>query len=239
MKITIISMAVSALLFTSCRFDTRWITGNGDVITESRQVQGFSGIALNLNADVYFVQDSVYRIEISAQKNVLDAIETSTNGNTLKIAYTPFTIVRRHKQITVRIHAPHVNEFNVNGSGNIYTDKINESDKMQFVVNGSGSIEVQNVTAPEMQATISGSGNCTVKGGTVETAGLRISGSGDLHCADLMCKYGNIDISGSGNADIYATETLEVNISGSGDVRYKGKPRMTQRISGSGSVRSW
>lgn len=232
--------AVSALIiFSSCRRDTQWVTGTGSSVTETRSISGFSALELNMPADVRWVQDSGYRVEISAQSNVLHVVESSVNGRTLTFQWRPFTVVRRHLPVKITIHSPALNHARVNGSGTIQLGHIRDAGALELYINGSGSIRADEVNAPSLICGISGSGNISLQQGACGSGDYRISGSGSVWAADVITRHSEADISGSGHIELQAEETLHADISGSGDVRYKGKPVVIQRISGSGKVRQW
>jgi hypothetical protein len=77
---------ILAASLTSCKkhvFNS--IKGKGEAVTETRNLSGFNKISLALNADVSYVQDSVYFVEISAQQNVLKVLTTEISSGKLKI----------------------------------------------------------------------------------------------------------------------------------------------------------
>ena len=61
------------LIFNSCDK----VKGKGDVVSEMMNLTGFTAISLALDGVLYFTPDSVYSVEIQAQQNILDVIETT------------------------------------------------------------------------------------------------------------------------------------------------------------------
>jgi hypothetical protein len=221
------------IVSSSCRK----IVGKGPVVVESRQTASFDGLNVKIPADVYFKQDSVLKIELQAQENILDEIETAVINNELVLRFRHSDIhVRTNDGITIFVNGPNVRSFTVDGSGNIQIPAAITPANLGLHVNGSGNIQVSNVNTTEVNAGIDGSGMINVGSGNANLNNLQISGSGSIDVSGLMVKDGRASIRGSGNIKLFATQTLDASISGSGSIMYKGTPAITTHISGSGTV---
>jgi hypothetical protein len=232
-------LALYAMLFfiVSSSSSCKKVTGKGPVVVESRQTASFDGLVLKVPADTYFTQDSVYKVELHAQENILDEIETTVINNSLQIRLRHNdTRLRTNDGISIFVSGPDVRSFNVDGSGYIETSKPITPANLHLRVEGSGSIKVKNVTTSEVNADIDGSGHITVSSGNANEANVSISGSGLMEITGIMVKDADASIRGSGNISLFATQTLQASISGSGTIFYKGSPSVSKHISGSGSV---
>jgi len=213
------------------------ITGKGPVVVESRQTATFDGLNLNIPAELYFKQDSVFKVELQAQENILDEIETPIINNELRIRFRhEITKVSSNEGITILVSGPDVRSFTVDGSGYLEVSDLITPANLSLHVNGSGNLKVNNVNTTEVNADIDGSGILTVSSGNANTNNLRISGSGLIQASGLMVKDARASIKGSGNIQLFATQTLDASISGSGSILFKGSPAVTTHISGSGTV---
>lgn len=222
-------------LFNGCIKDLICINGEGEKITEIRELSGFSKIDLQIAANVFISQDDEAIITIEAQENVLDEIETRISGDVLILDYDH--CVRRHDGVDIYITSPTIDGLKISGSGEIITETNIESDGMELIISGSGSINVDKLTTDYAKSVISGSGSIYISGtNTCNYHQVNISGSGDLHAYDFECNDTEIYIPGSGNCWVSVLNTLYVNISGSGDVMYKGNPVVNENITGSGNI---
>ncbi len=224
--------ATAVFAFQSCHK----ISGNGPTITRTYSQSGFNAVNSGIDGDVYYTQDSVYKVEIHAQSNILDQIETKVVDGELQIQFEKFKHIWRHDRITVYVSSPDVEALGVNGSGNIYALNDVHSNSMRLKVNGSGNITLTKYTGLAFSANISGSGDVTVNGGEVKTEDLHISGSGTISMPGLIADDVTTNTSGSGDMTVHANKTLNVRISGSGNVYYTGYPAVYTSISGSGKV---
>ena len=233
-------LAICVVLLFIVSSSCRKVVGKGPVVTENRQTASFNGLVVKIPADIYFTQDSVFKIELHAQENVLDEIETTVINNNLQIRFRHAdTRIRSNEGISINVSGPDVRYLSVQGSGYLEAPAPLTPANLSLDVDGSGSIRINNVTTSEINADISGSGSITVNSGNGNEANLHISGSGLMDVSGAMVKDADAGIKGSGNIKLFATQTLNASISGSGTISYKGSPAVKTHISGSGTVKQF
>ena len=230
----ILPIGLLFLAATSCNKHFGTIKGKGETVTEIRSITNFNKIKLDMDANVVYLQDSAFYVEISAQSNLMGVIKTSVSAGELKIEATKW--IRKHKTITVTVHSPSIVGFTVSGSGNIDSNFPVSTGSMDLKISGSGNISLYSLQSGELDATISGSGNISVVNGTVTNQRATISGSGNIETLNLTAVNANAKISGSGDISIRVTQLLDAVISGSGNIIYAGSAAVNATISGSGSV---
>jgi hypothetical protein len=222
------------IIATACNKHFGTIKGKGNNVTEIRAITNFNKIKLDMDADVTYVQDSIFYVEISAQSNLMGVIKTSVSAGELKIETTKW--IRKHNPITLIIHSPSIVGLTVSGSGNINSNSALSSAFLDLKISGSGNISLYSVQSGELEATISGSGNISVVNGTVTNQKATVSGSGNIETLNLTANNASAKISGSGDISVRVMQTLDAVISGSGDIIYAGSAAVNATISGSGSV---
>lgn len=237
MKTKTILMAIAALivmnLFTSCEK----IKGKGAVITETRSTGNFNAISLDMQATVYFTQDALYSVQVSGQENVLREIIVQVEGTRLVIEVKHGVILGSHEPVQLYISAPDVENLEVSGSGDIFTENTWAADNLSANISGSGTINLASVNAGQLSANISGSGTIKAASGLATREELRISGSGTIDLRSVEANTVYTTTSGSGDTYIHALDLLDVTISGSGNIWYYGNPAINSHISGSGNLK--
>lgn len=232
-KVTIALFALSTLIsLHSCRR----IIGEGPVISETRSTREFSEIDFGVPATMTYIKSDVTEIEIEAQRNIIDVIETYVSGNELNIKVRDSRNIHSHEQIRITVKAPSVHGFAVSGSGALQIMGGIEGDQAKLRVSGSGKILADKINASSVEARISGSGSIDALDGTANHLDLSISGSGDINLLPVLAKTATTQTSGSGNMHVNVSNDLDVHISGSGDVFYEGNPEVNVSISGSGRL---
>jgi carbon monoxide dehydrogenase subunit G len=229
----IIFFSVISFTFSACAK----ISGDGPSTTQTYKLTGFTAVDNGLDADIYITQGSTYKVEIEAQQNVLDQIETPIVAGELRFRLHDDFYLGAHNPIIIRITMPTVTSLSISGSGKIEVQEQLKAGAVSLSISGSGNIKLASLHADAINSTISGSGTITVMGDPIASETSKISGSGNLKLLDIKADRATISISGSGNATIYATKSLDVNISGSGNVSYDGIQDVSSRITGSGTLR--
>ncbi len=227
-----------ATVFASCFNDfSRRIDGNGNIITVTRNLSSFEKVSSSGSFNIEIINDStVSKVEIEAESNIIDVLQTEVRGNELEIEFKDNVCITTHKTIRIKVFTKKLSGISLSGSGNINTQAFT-GDDFDARLSGSGDFTFD-FTGKSIDYSISGSGTMTAKG-KVTTQEIKVSGSGEIDALDLESENADIDISGSGKAKIFATKTLKAEISGSGDVYYKGTPAITTSISGSGKLKPW
>ena len=234
-KVAILLASFLTLAFASCKK----INGDGPVVNETRAITGFRSIHSGISGDVYFTQDSVYGVEIRAQQNILDIIDTRVSNGELKIDFSHNHNVGRHDRIAIYVAAPDIDALTLSGSGTMTASRGIRTGNLSLRISGSGTMQLQDVTAGNVSCRISGSGDISIGAGKAQNEAVEISGSGSVDALNMEAADVTTQTTGSGTTRIFATDKLNVRISGSGNVIYKGHPQVTTSISGSGKLQPW
>lgn len=208
------------------------VNGNGPIVTETISVPNFSGISLEMDADVIIKQGPVQEVVVEGKANIIDELERDVSGGIWEIEADH--CIRDVGSLKIFITVPDITLLKISGSGNIISDNTLVTNDIDLNISGSGDMDIA-LEADDINANISGSGKIFLEG-SADELDFKTSGSGDLRAFSLFCRVVDINISGSGDAEVNASEILNVRISGSGDVFYKGNPVLNVQISGSGQV---
>lgn len=237
MKKMILSfLAIGLLAVSSCRKDSIW--GEGPLVTETRSVDNFTGISTGISGEVEFTVGPVYKLEVTAQQNILDVMRTQVVNGVLEIDFRNSVRVKTHEDITVKITAPSVSLLRLSGVGDMRTTGDIVTNRLDLTVSGAGNINLAKaIVADKIDARISGTGSINMGTGSAKNEELRISGSGGMNLSNVPVEKADIHISGSGDMKVDVSQSIYASISGSGSVLYKGNPTITTNISGSGTVK--
>ena len=238
MKKQLIKLVVilPAFLFslTSCE-KYRCFEGSGDVKTETRYLNDFKQVEVDLSADVEVIYDSALtapKVIIKAREDVLEKIETEVGANALLIDSR--RCISSDSPVEIKLYVNELECFDLDGSGNVHSSTLIPSDDFELNLSGSGDIDLE-LDVEDLITKISGSGNIDLSG-EADFIDAKVSGSGNIKAASFITKNAEVKISGSGNVKVYASDNLQVKITGSGNVYYKGEPDVDVKITGSGDV---
>ena len=231
-KISVLLGMALMIIFTSCEK----VTGEGVLVSEIRTTAAFDGVESEISGNVIYTQGNDYKVELTAQQNILNVMETPVLSKKLVVRFKNNVRVKTHEQITIKVTAPSISSIGLSGSGNISVLSPLTGGDLTFRLSGSGDMILPTVTCNYLETNISGSGSISIAGGTATTENFKISGSGDVDVRNVMAKTVSTNTSGSGTLRVAASEKLDVKISGSGSVYYWGTPIISTDISGSGRV---
>jgi len=236
MKKVIFMLAAAAALLTNS--SCKKVIGEGDLQTETRNITDFSGVSASIGGKIFYKIDPVYKVEIIAQRNILDVIQATKQNGHLLIKIKDGVRVRSNEEITVNISAPTGDYFHLSGEGDVVvTGNISATD-LDLSISGTGNVIIPSATiANNIKAAISGSGDIKVLSGSAKNEEMKISGSGQLVLEGVTAESAKTTISGSGDMKVNVSKWLDATISGSGSVYYHGNPLINTSISGSGRVR--
>jgi Putative auto-transporter adhesin, head GIN domain len=228
--------------------------GSGDLVQETRQVDSFDRLSLDVPGTIRINQGPPGPLKITTDDNLIDEVVTRVKGDTLVIETEDDHDCIDPTELTVQVSSEEVRSLVIDGSGDVLLRGAFASDEVELAIDGSGSIAADDlradrvslaidgsgdidvaVDAAELRSRIDGSGEIRISGTAGEHA-IGIDGSGDIDAIALATATTRIEIDGSGNCAVAADQVLEVQIDGSGAVSYCGDPRVDERIDGSGSV---
>ena len=233
LSLAVVSLAAVLFIFPSCEK----VVGEGPLVTQTRSVGNFTGVSSEMSGKVNFTIAPDYKVEITAQQNILDVLNTNIVDGVLHIDFKNNVRVRQHEDLLINITAPYADYFRLSGSGNMNVQGDIAADNLKLTLSGSGDITVQNaVIADKIDADMSGSGNISIANGSAVNEDVDISGSGKVEMAGVDAENAVTHTSGSGDVKLSLSKNLDVHISGSGSVFYHGNPIISTHISGSGRV---
>jgi hypothetical protein len=204
------------LSFGACRQKT----GSGNIISEKKNVEEFTGISAGSAFTVEVKIGSPASVEIEADDNIINDIEAKVTGNTLKIHFKNKNSIR-NGHFKALVTTPSLNDIESTGAANItILDEIKNNDKIRLHSSGAAKITAR-VDAPEVEAETSGAGTITISGRTKDVD-AKASGGANIYASDLLSENVDAHASGAGNVHVYASVKLKAHASGAGNVHYKG-----------------
>jgi hypothetical protein len=208
------------------------IRGEGGIISEELDIAPFTGIDLQIDADVFLTQGDEFSVVAEGQFNIIRELDYRVRNGIWDIDLD--RCVRRMDDLRIYITLPEITYLEISSSGNIYGENNFDVEDVLLEIDGSGDMDLA-LDADDIDAVIEGSGNIQLEG-TANDIFLRLEGSGLFRAFGLACRCANIRVDGSGDAEVTVAEELRVRILGSGDVLYKGNPVVDADINGSGRV---
>ena len=210
--------------------------GSGNVISEDRNVSGFSKVSISGSGNLYIEQGDEEGITIEAEDNILPLIKTEVYGDTLIIGFKLMTYGIPSKSMEFHLRVKDLESISASGSGSVNCLGLS-TDSLTIKTSGSRKVNISNLKITSIYVNSSGSGNITLAGST-DSQDIKTSGSKKYFAEELKSRSCMIDASGSGDMAVNVSDDLNISASGSIKVTYIGSPTLTQKISGSVTINS-
>jgi len=209
------------------------LLGSGKLIREVREVKAFDAINVSGGMRVYVTQGSTERLEIEADDNLLQYIDSYVRGGTLYLETRDLGI--RNATMRAYITVRNLERMNASGAVKITGESPLEFKRLTLEVSGASDIDME-VYGNRIGLKVSGAGKTNLRG-EVDNANIRLSGASKLNAEALYTNKMEVAISGAGLARVNVKDELIASISGAGSIRYHGDPRVHSRVSGAGNVK--
>ncbi|HEK20789.1 MULTISPECIES: head GIN domain-containing protein [unclassified Mucilaginibacter] len=231
-KISLLVLLASATVITSSCRRFRCKKGSGNLKTETRQTGDFSRLEIKGAYNVLLKQDSSKTLTITADDNLLQYIETSTSGNTLKI--NSRRSLCTGKAITVTVGVRNIEDIKASGSVEVKSEgRLNVKD-ISFELKGATKVELD-MSATNVRADGKGSTELVLRG-QAATADVHLTGSGKLNALDFVVGRYNLSTTGASECNVNVLNELNIKSTGASDVKYRGNPTISTDKKGSVSV---
>jgi hypothetical protein len=214
---------LATALFSSC------INGKGELVTETLGINGFTKIDHGTKGDVVLVKDDNQFVVLTGQQNILDILNITVDGGTLKIRTKGGKSINKYSELKFEVHAPVINEIKVSGPGTVTGGQGIAGTNLSAVVSGSGKITLGEINAQKTEAIVSGSGSILLSGISAQ-GDMGIGSSGRIEAFGLTVADNKTEMRGNGVIETTTNNSLEVRILGMGTIRYKGYPTITTPV---------
>jgi hypothetical protein len=232
MVICLISILLLAVV--SCNISI--VGGSGNVISEDRNVSGFSKISLSGSGKLYIEQGNEESLTVKAEDNLIPLIKTEVSGNTLSLGTKFGTSIIPTKSMEFYLKVKELISISVSGSGNINCSGL-ATDDLSIRTSGSSKVDLSNLKTTSININSSGSSSFNLEGIT-DSQDIKTSGSVKYFAEELKSNSCVIDSSGSGQLEVNVSVDLDIKASGSTKITYIGNPTITQKTSGSVTIKS-
>jgi hypothetical protein len=208
------------------------------MVTETRDVAGFDGVALGGLGSVIVTQGERESLTVEAPEELMKRVTSEVKDGVLVLGLKKGLwmagLGKKNRKIRFKVTMQHVHTLRLGGVGRMDAPEI-ATDSLAVAVSGVGGVEIGKLTTESLDVVLSGAGSCEIAG-RADTQSIKLSGTGNYEARGLETKTTSAVVSGAGNVSIHVTDTLDAKISGAGSIRYQGAPTVRQRVTGAGSI---
>jgi hypothetical protein len=226
--------------------------GNGNVVTQERQLASFNAIEAGSAVNVFLSQGSTQSVKVEIDENLLDRFKTEVKNGTLTLNVDK---VNNATKMNAYVTTVTLKKIETNGAASVKGQTPLASDNFEYIGSGASSANFE-MKAGDMKIDLSGASKANFKigvntlktdvsgagalilTGSADNHDLIVSGAGNVKAMELVTDVTNAEISGAGNAKVMAKQQLKTDVSGAGNISYFDNGEMKQISAPDEKVRS-
>jgi len=210
----------TAIFLAGC--SSKCIEDSGNHIVKELTVKPFDEIDISGPIKLVLLQDSSFKVSVSADSNIVDKIKTSVSGEKFKISLDPMEYCGKDS-IIIRAGIGALTEIKAAGASQVFSEGALHVGDIEMQLSGATELNL-NLFAGKVKTKSDGAAILTLSGqaGVHE---LDSKGVLELNAFDFVVAQYDIDIEGTGKSNINVLNDLDVKTSGSSSIFYKGNPK--------------
>jgi hypothetical protein len=221
---------ITVLLFSSCIFMGPSIKGNGNVVEETRNVGSFDEIKATRGMNVYISQGEEIKVRVEADENLLDAIETKVEQNTLVVSTSKNIRSSTSKKVYVTVSE--VNSIKSTAGSNVYSENQIKAKSLDLTASAGSNMHLD-VEVRRLNVSASAGSNIKLEGRS-EVFVAKASAGSNIKAEDLITGECEARASSGANIWIEVQNKLDGHASSGGNVFYSGNPQSINTENSSG-----
>jgi hypothetical protein len=247
--ITMVLTAVCALAAIG------YISGNGNIVSEKRDVKGFSGISASSAAHVVVEKGKDYSCVVSLDSNLLPSFRTAVEHGVLVMGFAPGTFPKRVRKLEIKITMPEIKKIVASGASNVELGQGFAGKELSVDLSGASKLnaaaeyEILGVKASgaskadlsgkygDIAIDLSGASHMICDGGALGLTGS-VSGASTVGFERCALKDADLKVSGASNVRLSdVSSKIKADLSGASELRYEGDAQLDKRLSGASSIK--
>jgi hypothetical protein len=229
----VLMLFASVIVFsTSCNY-IKPVEGNGKFIKVDRALKDdFTSIEISGNFNMVLTQDSLPKLSIEADENLMDYIETKVKNHKLIIKNKKR--ITSAKDITIFLTINQLKQMELSGAVVLRSSGKINLDEISLELSGASNVNMD-LNCSTLNAHCNGSSTLKLIGAAV-SAEIETSGACDIDNSQMVIESMKMEVSGAGKIIVNVLTKLDVKVSGAAVVEYMGTPEVHKEVSGAGSV---
>jgi len=223
MKNNVKTLIIGLIIFNffSCQNShSQFIKGSGNILKSDRPVTSFHTVEVQDGIDLYITQGSSENLQIEADENLHQYINTEIEQGILKIYLSK--IIWKSRVIKVHLTIKNITGLSASGGSDVETNGVLKLEELSVICSG-GSDAKLNVNVNKLKFKASGGSDGYLSGSAKSFLG-KASGGSDILAFDLNAIDCYVEVNGGSDAEVNASGILNASGSGGSDISYKGTP---------------
>ena len=199
------------------------LIGSGNLETEEYAFANFTRVEIGSAFEFEIKQSSSFSINVTADDNVIDYVQVSQIGQTLKIRLKTVPGLRL---VTLRasVTMPQLHSLTASGASHGTVSNFNSTEDLDIKVSGASRV-TGDITASNVDFDISGASTIQLEGSANDIL-ASVSGASHLNLDDFTVDNADVNFSGASSGTVNLNGRLDADLSGASKLWYIGEPIM-------------
>ncbi len=239
--IIIIAIVAAVAIISNVLFWGGWprgLVGSGNLETEEYAFTDFTEVEIDSAFNFEIKQSSSYSINVTTDDNIIDHVQVSQDGQTLKISLGR---VLRIGSVTFKIGLgifpylgsitsrasvtmPQLRGLTASGASHGTVSDFNSTEDLAITVSGASRV-TGDITAGNVEFDISGASTIQLEGSANDMV-ASVSGASHFNLDDFIVNNADVNFSGASSGTVNLNGRLDANLSGASRLWYIGEPTM-------------
>lgn len=200
------------------------VIGNGEIAKRVYKLSDFKTVSVSSGIDIYLEPSAKNEAIAVTDKNILDIIEVTQNGD--KLTFRLKTGIRKTtKGVKIYLSYKTLEGISASGGSDVYMKDNAVLKSKSLTIDGSGGSDIRLNLDVDMLSCESSGGSDVYLNGTANRASFDCSGGSDVKAKELIVSTCDVESSGGSDVIITATKAITVDASGASDVTFYGNPK--------------
>jgi hypothetical protein len=218
--ILILLSITSFIIFLKYNFERNCIEGNGKKINKEINLQHFTGVYLNSPMNVEIKQDSIQKVMISTDENILEAMDIMVKDNILNIGRK--TCIKGMDHITITVTTDSLTKIDLNSGGRMKSVDTIRGNNLEAHVSSGANLEIK-MAYSQLNCTLSAGAQAWFVG-KADNMEAELNSGSNLKTSELETNNCKVNVSSGAKAIVNTSGELIVDANSGGILQYSGNP---------------
>ncbi|MFC1861274.1 head GIN domain-containing protein [Chloroflexota bacterium] len=223
-KLIVVAFIVVVLLISGLLVGCGFVlTGSGDLKVEEYAFSDFNRVEVSSAFEFEIIRSNSYGISITADDNVIEKVQVTKEGDTLKIGLktTP-----RLGSLTLKavVNMPYLRGLAISGASRGTISGFSSANDMDIKLSGASKV-TGDITAGDADFKVSAASTVQLEG-SANNIVANVSSASRLNLGGFMVNNANVNFSGASTGTVNLNGKLDANLSGASKLSYVGETTM-------------
>jgi len=215
------------------------IKPEGSIVSKNISLGAFTELEATGPVEIFFTQNETTSVQIEANENIIDLINTNVEGTNLKIFFTENSIGQGQVcadsvNTRILISTPLLESVTASNSAKVFVKKQMFFETLSVNAANSARIEA-NVSVTVLNSFASNSAIVVLKGFAEDHLAQAVSG-GQILASELLTKTSVLDVEAEGIIEATVLEEVEATAITNGAIGFRGRPTVINTSTSSGGT---